>query len=269
MTREPASRQVRRKIIPFLLAVGFGCLVAHGQTANRGTNYETAPPVRGSIPWEESQRLARERQELFRKRITVPGATAAKVPHEKGAFSLGNHAIASARPGTAPLSPSPGIFQKTFFYLVLFLVAGIFAFRKFAPDDFARLNRRYNPLAAGMETERGDVPEFRSEQESFARFVTAFRVGPGAAGPQTEGLPDGFYAEVAKAVAAQRILLEKFKREIESRSQRKILEDLRLELDALKDRANVPPALLLWQTASALEGLLKQMVEKAGNITAS
>ncbi len=261
-------------MVPFLFVVAFGCLVAHSQNTNRGTNYETAPPVRGSIPWEESQRVARERQEIFRKRIPIPGATADNVPYERGAYSIGNHAvgnhdIASARPATAPLSSSPGTFQKTFFYLVVFLAVGILTFRKFAPEDFTRFNRRFNPLAAGAELEQGVVPEVRSEQESFTRFATAFRVGPGSAGPQTEGLPDEFYAEAATAVAAQRILLEKFKRESDVRLQRKILEDLRLELDALKDRANVPPALLLWQTASALEGLLKQMVEKAGNITAS
>ena len=48
-----------------------------------------------------------------------------------------------------------------------------------------------------------------------------------------------------------------------------MLAALRWELHVLKSEADLPELLPVWQIAFALEGLLKQLTDKLGNVTAS
>src|ERR1035438_3767998 len=63
-----------------LVAAGLWCVQLHGAT----NVFETPPPEVGSIQWEQIQRLTKERQELYRKRVPVPGAMAEDGPHRFG-----------------------------------------------------------------------------------------------------------------------------------------------------------------------------------------
>jgi CheY-like chemotaxis protein len=64
-------------------------------------------------------------------------------------------------------------------------------------------------------------------------------------------------------------LLRDIAGEPSGQARQKMLSNLRAEVNALKDAADFPEVLSVWQAASALDGLLKQLVEKLGNVTPS
>ena len=111
------------------------------------------------------------------------------------------------------------------------------------------------------------------EEESFGEFLTAFRVGPSAS-PRTDSTEKDdpikeFYARAAKLLGTQRTLLQDIARGPGGLARQKTLTNLRSEMSSLKGEAGFPEALPVWQVASALEGLLKQLTEKMGNVTPS
>ena len=101
-----------------LLVAGLWCIQLHGATNHGVTNvFETPPPQIGSIQWEKIQRLAKERQELYRKQVSVPGAVAEDVPRAEGANFIGSRKIMTAE--TQPASVSSGMFRKILFFVVV------------------------------------------------------------------------------------------------------------------------------------------------------
>ena len=113
----------------------------------------------------------------------------------------------------------------------------------------------------------------RAEEEAFGEFLKVFRVGPSAS-PRTD-LPEKddplneFYARAKKRLVTQRKLLQDIGRESSDPARQKMLMNLHFEMGVLKDEAGFPEALPVWQAASALEGLLKQLTEKIRNVTPS
>jgi hypothetical protein len=73
----------------------------------------------------------------------------------------------------------------------------------------------------------------------------------------------------SKTLATQRKQLEEIVLATDLAARQRMLADLRREMCALKGEAGRPEVLLVWQVASALEGLIKQLTDKAGNVTAS
>jgi len=249
-----------------LHVAGLWCIQSHGIT----NGFETPPPKIGSIQWQNLQRLAKERQELYRKRVPVPGAMAADVPRAGG----GNFATPlKTLTAPTPVPAESGTPFKFLFFTAVFVFAGVLVVRKFAPDVLIDLNQRFNPWALEPAMDRVLPAEVRVEEESFARFLTTFRVGP-AASPRDDLLQKGdpvkeFYARAAKLLGAQRMLLRDIGRESSDSARQKILKHLRSEMSSLKGAAGLPETLPVWQVASALEGLLKQLTDKMGNTTPS
>ena len=113
----------------------------------------------------------------------------------------------------------------------------------------------------------------RAEEEAFGEFLKVFRIGP-AAPPRTD-LPgkedplNEFYARAKERLVTQRKLLQDIGRESGDPVRQQMLTKLYFEMGVLKDEAGFPEALPVWQAASALEGLLKQLTEKIRNVTPS
>src|ERR1700722_4099601 len=148
-----------------LLAVGLWCIQLHGAT----NVFETPPPKIGSIQWEKIQRLTKERQELYRKRVAVPGAMAEDVPKANGAlFAYPQKAIV-VQPQSVPAAS--GMFLKFLFYTAVLAFVGILIFRKFAHRLLVDLNQRFNPWALEPVTGRGFREKVRAEEEAFTRFL--------------------------------------------------------------------------------------------------
>jgi CheY-like chemotaxis protein len=257
----------RIKSFLILVTAGLWCVQLQGAT----NVFETPPPDVGSIPWEKIQRLTKERQELYRKRVPVPGAMSEVVPRAGGANF-------TSRPKTitAPTPPPPassGIVLQVLFFAAAFVFTGILIVRRFAPQVLVDINRRFNPWALAPAAGSELSARVRAEEEAFGEFLTAFRVGPSALprtdSPEKEDPIIEFFARAKKRLVTQRKLLHDISRESGDTARQKMLTNLYLETGVLKDEAGFPEALPMWQAASALEGLLKQLTEKMRNVTPS
>jgi CheY-like chemotaxis protein len=255
-----------------LLAVGYSYAQLSGATnSSKGSGFETPPPQPGSVQWEKIQRIAKERQELYRQRVSIPGAVAKDVPRADGAY------LAYApKTTTTPQAPSAAVTPGISFNWLLAaacVFGGVYFFKKLAPDFLDNIKGHINPWALAPATD-GEIPaKVRAEEEPFSKFLTAFRSGP-LASPRNGGLEQvdpvkSFYAGAATRLGAQRKLLQDIGRESRDMARQKILTSLRSEMSALKDEADFPEVLPVWQVASVLEGLLKHLAEKMGSFTPS
>ena len=162
---------------------------------------------------------------------------------------------------------------KILFFAAVFAFTGVLVVRKFAPHVLVDLNQRFNPWALAPAAGRDLSAKVRAEEEAFAEFLATFRVGPSASpradSPEKEDPIKEFYARAAKRLVTQRKLLQDIGRESGDPARQKMLTNLYFEMGVLKDEAGFPEALRVWQAASALEGLLKQLTKKRRNISPS
>jgi CheY-like chemotaxis protein len=249
-----------------LLMAGLWCVPLHGAT----NVFETPPPKVGSVQWDDIQRLTKKRQELYRKRVSVPGAMAEDIPRAEGAnFANRTKTVAVSTP---PYVASGEPF-KILFFAAVFAFTGILILKKFAPHVLIDFNQQFNPWALAPTTKRIIPAHIRAEEEAFAKFLATFRVGP-VASPRADLLEikntvKEFYSKAAKLLRAQRALLRDIGQKLNGPARQKLLAELCSEMGSLKGAAGLPETLTVWQVASALEGLLKQLAEKSGNVTAS
>jgi CheY-like chemotaxis protein len=253
-----------------LLLAGLWGMQLRGASHGSTNVFETAPPAIGSIQWEKIQSVTRERQELYRKRVLVPGAVAEDVPQANNALFAKRSPVTAAPTQTSVTAT--GMPVKLFLFAIALFLGGV-GVRTFFPDVFAGLNRRFNPWALAPATGNGFSEKVRAEEESFARFAAKFQVGP-AVSPRADSLAKGdpvkeFYVRAATLLRTQRTLLQDIIRESDRLARQTILKNLHSEMTSLKDGAGFPETLQVWQVASALEGLLKQLTEKTGNVTPS
>jgi CheY-like chemotaxis protein len=258
-----------------MLVIGLG----HTQLAGAPDPYdaEDAPPAPeiGSYAWEKSQQDARERQEQFRIRVAIPEAVGDAAMTD---FVARRDADQNQNPIRTAASLTPEELVRVALYLAVLGLTGILALRKLAPDLIAALNQQFNPWALVPASSADYGPAIRAEDASFSEFARAFQTGPAVsaslatttANSQTAVKPGSeFPARAAMHIAAQRKLLEEIVRETDAAARHRGLADLYREMGTLKGEAGRPEVLLVWQVASALEGLLKQLMDKMGNVTAS
>jgi CheY-like chemotaxis protein len=203
--------------------------------------------------------------------MTIPNAVGTNVPIAAGAYLAFNRKIVVA-PTPSPIVSS-GMFLKLLVYAALFVFTGGLILRRFAPHVLVDLNQRYNPWAVDLIAERDLAAKVRAEEKAFAEFLKVFRVGPAPLPrtdlPKKKDLIKEFYARAKGRLVTQRNLLQDIGRESGDPALKKMLTNLYFEMGALKDEAGFPETLPVWQAASALEGLLKQLTEKTRNITPS
>ena len=256
-----AIRSVCIKSSLILLAVGFWCAPLSGAT-NEDANFETPPPKPGSFEWETIQRLAKERQELYRKRVSIPGVVTGEVPKAAGA-NLAYRQQITPPPQAPSLAGASEKLTQILLYTTVLIFTGVLVARRFAPHAWS----------IAPASERVFPAKVRAEEEAFTEFVAAFRVGPPTpprtdASVKSDAIKD-FYARAAKLLATQRTLFQDISRGASGQARQKMLANLGAEMNALKSAADFPEVLPVWQMASALEGLLKQLTDKMGNVTPS
>src|SRR5882762_7140724 len=179
-------------------------------------------------------------------------------------------------PPVSPVQMRSEIGRQGFLAIGLFALTGIFVIRKL--DVLASLNRKFNPWALTPATAAGLSAEAGAQDEAFSEFLGRFKTDPSelsTAAPQlvsptTESDPiKDFFGAAPKRLGELRMVLQHIDRAWDTESRQKALVSLGDEISALKDAADFPELLQVWQFASALEGLLKQLTDKAHNFTSS
>jgi CheY-like chemotaxis protein len=250
------------------LAATLWCPTLRGDTHTNGYEFGGSIPSPGSIQWDKSHRLYKEQQELHRKRMAIPDAVGTGVPIAAGAYLDFDRKMAVA-PTPSPTA-SFGMLLTPLCYAALFILTGVLVLRRFAPHVLVELNQKYNPWAVNLIAERNLSAKVRAEEEMFARYLATFRIGPPtlprSVSPEKRDPLNEFYSRAKKYLVAQRMLLYDIGREASDLARHKMLTNLCFEMGGLKGEAGVPGTLPVWQVASALEGLLKQLTVKMRNV---
>lgn len=265
------ARASWKKSSLIFFAAGFWCLPLHGTTGTNTYEFEKSLPNPGSIQWDINHHITEEHQEIYRKHVPIPNAVGRNVPRAAAASLVNGRKIVTA-PTPSPTASS-GMLFKMLFFAAAFVLAGVLLLRRFAPQVLVDISRQFNSLAPASATDRDSSAKVRAEEEAFGKFLTAFRVGPSAVSrtdsPEKEDPIIEFYARTKKRLVAQRKLLQDIGQEPDGPARQKLLMNLYFEMGVLKDGAVFPEALPMWQAAFALEGLLKQLIEKMSNVTSS
>jgi len=234
------------------------------------SGFETPPLEPGSIQWDINRRSATENQERYRTRVAIPYAFGDHVPKAATASLVNGPMILTSPPAA---QASSAIVWQMFCGAAVFVLTGLLALRKWAPQVLVELNQLYNPWALAPAATTPPSARVRAEEEAFGEFLKVFRIGPAApAGsdqPRKAGRLKEFYAQAKERRAALRKLLQDIGRDTSDQIRLEMLKKLHFELGRLKDEAGLPETLPVWQAASALEGLLKQLIEKVRNATPS
>jgi CheY-like chemotaxis protein len=265
-----------RKVWPvFFLWLLFGaavCAPVHAAVRYDTNNYEAPPLKIGSIAWTENQRIAKENQERYRPRVAIPEAVGDNVPRAAGFFAGDGRIITAPPPAPAP-SGAFGAFLQFLFFAGISGLVGLLLLHRFAPQLFDQLNQRFNPWFTEPLPELIFTEKVRAEDAGFADFVAKFQaLAPGSASfgtVRTEIQVKEFYAQTAVLLSHQRTLLSVILRELDELARQKQLTELRGLMTELKALADFPDVLPLWQTASAVEGLLQQLTERIRDVTPS
>jgi CheY-like chemotaxis protein len=241
---------------------------------------------------ETYQRIAREEQERFRKRVTIPAeALQDEAQLTTSTGPAGTYTKVSA--GRYPSIDSARNVLHNTCVAALGILLGCLALRRFAPQFAAVVNTRFDPWAPSAAAARRFASQARAEEASFAEFLVAFRAGPAVVphavntpspGPAAEapteipeaesrferqGVEDFFVRAPERLSELQQLLEEIRWRAGATSAQRKLLEKFLQQLGVLKEPTGLPELLPAWQMACALEGLIKQLLSKASYVTAS
>jgi CheY-like chemotaxis protein len=265
------ARAVWMKSLLLIFMAGLWCLSLPAATHTNVYEFEKSIPKPGSIQWDLNHSRDKDRQELYRKHIFLPDVMGTNVPIAVGAYVTYQPNTVMV-PAPSPTSPVRTLI-KLFFIALLFVIAGGWLLRIFAPYEFTKLNQQYNPWALIPVAERNPTTKVRAEEQAFGEFLTTFRGGPSTAAqtsPVEMADPLGeFYARAKTLLLRQRKLLQDIGRETNDLVRQKMLANLYFDIGGLKGEAGVPAALPVWQVAAAVEGLLKQLVEKTRNVSPS
>jgi CheY-like chemotaxis protein len=182
--------------------------------------------------------------------------------------------------------------NKAMLALVVALwLGGAIAFRRLAPKIGVFLNRRLDSLVP-VEAAARFSPNLLAEDQSLAEFFSALRAsldaplaysvaeapGPShslraraaedSAGGRRDPLQE-FCNSAPRQLASLRTLLSEINRAPDDGARLRMLAELFDRLGPIKEASRLPALLPVWQLATALEGLLKQLTGKASNLTPS
>ena len=222
---------------------------------------------------QRDRQFARERQELYRTRVPIPHAVGSDV--QTTAFIRNQNQLAAQAVSAAAMK---GKYRDTMFLACLFLLFGVLLFQNFASGIADYLNERFNPWLLNPAAAANLFSILRAEDQAFSEFLAAFRAGPsalsGGAGTGMVGEAGAavlreFFLRAPKLLAGFQALMHEITAAANDSDRRRTLADLQRELRALKGEAGHSELLPVWQMASALEGLVKQLTDKVRNITPS
>jgi len=157
------------------------------------------------------------------------------------------------------------------------LLAGGLAFRRLVPKIAEIANRQLTRSVGGPAAAAAAL----ADDKSISEFATSLRSkGDGSAGrgeakdePQNAGTVDvalrEFCASAVKDVAMARKFVAEIGRASDEGGRQKLLVDLSRQIGSLKRKSDLPGVLPFRQIIFAFEGLLKQLTQKASNVTPS
>jgi CheY-like chemotaxis protein len=230
----------------------------------------------------------KEGRELYRTRVSVPDASQPDAPR---AAWIRNPSV-RFQPSVqfdAPATGWSGLLQTCLLAGAMIFVA-VRIVRKFGARFATFVGARFWPSEASAGAIAGLSAKVRAEEAAFSEFVSAFRVGlakpagtearalHGAAEPETrnpasgggaDSSAKGFLAWAPVPLAKLKGLLQELGRSADDGARQGLLGELAGHVQVLKERADVPELLPVWQIAAALEGLVKQFHLQRSTVTPS
>lgn len=140
------------------------------------------------------------------------------------------------------------------------------------------MNCHFNPWSPSAALRAFTLAKVRAEEDALSEFVRAFQLGPAASSgastlasgvARNDGPLAKFLADAPPMLRDAQKLLQNIIAMDKNSSRHGLLADLQRELGRLKGAAAIPELLPVWQVATALEGLVKQLTQSANNITQS
>ncbi len=253
-----------------LLLVGICCAPLHASSDPYSSEYEQSPSPEYHIS-RKGQLLAEERQEQFRKRISVQDAVGQGVPLTPVAQRRLENEL---RVDDTPARTESSRFAAKLAAIVL--LCGILALRTFGNEFGELLNRRRNPWArknlrkSSSAKLRAAAHRANDVNPTLSSDPTT-AVGESAANPTPPELsPAGaFLVHTQKRLGELRRLLRQIGRTTLPGAKRRPLTELRRQVRLLRTGANLPELRPVYQLTLALEGLLKQFGDRANYVTPS
>jgi DNA-binding response OmpR family regulator len=268
-----------------LLIAGLLCVPSGGAVDEYTSEYEAHPPEVGYIKRQWLKDQNRENQELLRPHVMIPDAVGLDVLAEPPAPPSQGETMAGQMQTMA--GSADDSHQQDVILGVVFLVGGILIFRKLAPEIVEIFSGKLRPSTVPSLAANSRF-KILAEEEAFAEFLTAFHSGPpvtaraahssgvqspGEAGEADTDQPQGslaeFLAEAPACLLALGIIFQEIGRTPDDASRQKILGRLCGQIQTLKNKTSFPELLPVFQMASALEGLLKQLTDKPKAVTRS
>jgi PleD family two-component response regulator len=220
---------------------------------------------------EEMQRIAREETERFRVRVLLPQAAFVSRPVRgfSGPINRGVNRSAMEQIRSNPYAS----FGLKLLCVILGLVVWVQIARKLAPE-LAESVTGWLPALALPPAESADrLVVLLAEEKAVSEFQAALSTGARASGaeesvavPATGG---SLFSPAAGYIRKIQKLLQEARRSVVPAEQRGFLFDALNEIRPLKNLAKSDELLPLWQVTCAVEMLLQQLTEKAGNVTSS
>jgi CheY-like chemotaxis protein len=224
---------------------------------------------------DKNQRIAQDEQEKFRLRVSIENAVGEDVPLAFPKRLPANEKAIAAK----QRSDSEEMILQGIILVILCFPTGILAFRILAPALFKAFVKKLSPWSGAPQTVTSLDARVREEDEAFSKFIPSFQSGPLASPSNNAGhcnvqqnagdVTTEFCNRAARILAPQRLLLHEISRTLDNSVRQRMLADLGRELASFKGEAASPEFLPAWQMTSALEGLLKQLAGKSGNVTSS
>jgi CheY-like chemotaxis protein len=268
-----------REII--LIAVVLGSFAAASAAETSASEKEKSLPEGGLIGRMRREEEAKKKQADANMRFAIPDTDAAQTELDSLNNTVSN-AMRMTDQTRGAEEASGGVFRSVVIGTIL-LGAGIFLFRIFA----SQIRFLHNVSAEEADPASNNF----AEEESFADFVAAFKVGPTRSrrnsadtardSVQGEPLKAGespvraseplqmFFGSAPRSVGVMRGLIQEITRATEEEARQILLLDLCEKVGDLKSAAGLQEVLPVWQLAAALEGLVKQLSEKNSNVTPS
>ena len=259
-----------RTFLRLFLLIGALWPVQSGRAVDPYTSEFQKSPTVDVISQQWLRERNREAQEHYRKRVAIPDSVGPEVQPAASDRSP----IPAEEP---PLASTPES-REHLLIVAVFVMVGTLVVRRLGGHLVSYINTEFDPWGASPVATGQVSNKVLAEEESFSEFVATFRAGP--LGPFRNAQPAGasmkmgremgeFFTLAPDFLAGLRKLLQEIGKGPGEANRQKLLKDLCGQLQDLKGMAGHSELLPVWQMASALEGLLRQLIGKTSNVSAS
>jgi CheY-like chemotaxis protein len=249
-------------------------------------DFERSPIRENPAQADWLRQKAREEQDRYRLRVAIPHAPEER-PLSESDGGADQAAINRARLTTV-VEPE-GVHVQDLIMGALLCLIGLMAVRQFAPDATAAVLARLTPLSVAFPLKKGPATEAPEDERAFAEFVVAFKAGPATVRtghnpvsslPVCRGTLNGtnspcetevdpttrFLVQATAQILEMRNLFGGIPPDAAEASQQAALTELSAQLGLLQEGASLPALLPVWQVASVLGGLVRQLAQRASRV---